>query len=217
MPPARVPEPPRMIDLRVDWLAQYAPDTALLGPEARDLAARDLPRIEGYLGATSLAVLALGRCNADWLRRDDPWRSLDDLIARAEAEFAGRLLYGPDDLARWRDDPHGLTWGVLAVAGFDALVRSPADLDRLPALFARGVRVFQPTTRDQPFDALARPILERLAAIGGTARSRALTSPGWGGKRSPKRWPGSRPTPSGPSGSSPFAASGRSTTRPSGS
>lgn len=34
---------------------------------------------------------------------------------------------------------------MLGVEGFDTLVRTTADLDRLPSLFARGVRLFQPT------------------------------------------------------------------------
>src|SRR6185437_14488063 len=42
------------------------------------------------------------------------------------------------------DDPGGLCWGVVGIEGFDPLIRAPADLDRLPALFERGVRVFQP-------------------------------------------------------------------------
>jgi len=136
-------DPPRFIDLRIDWLLQYAPETSLFGPEARERAARDLPRIEGYLGSTAMAVLAIGRDPEDWARRSDPWRALDDLIARAEAEFSGRLLIGPDDLSRWRDDPHGLTWGLLEITGLESLITTDADLERLPALFERGVRVFQ--------------------------------------------------------------------------
>ncbi len=65
------------------------------------------------------------------------------LIACVEAEFSGRILIGPDDHARWIDDPNGLTWAVLGVSGLDSWMRTPADRDRLPALVNRGVRVFR--------------------------------------------------------------------------
>ncbi len=139
-------EPPRLIDLRIDWLAQYAPETNLFGPETYARGSKDLSRIDGYLGTTSAAFLMLGRDPADWARRADPWLALDELIARCEAEFAGRLLIGPDDFTRWRDDPHGMTWGVLGIGGLDSLVRTEADLSCLPALFERGVRSFQATS-----------------------------------------------------------------------
>jgi membrane dipeptidase len=67
---------------------------------------------------------------------------------------------------------------VLAVAGFDFLIREPRDLDRLPALFERGVRVFQLVAgpagllagSDQPGDdrgltELGRAVLGRLAEL----------------------------------------------------
>ncbi len=143
MPSASQPAPPRLIDLRIDWLAQYAPESNIFGPETIARANRDISRLDGYLGATSAAFLMLGRDPEDWARRDDPWASLGELLARCDAEFSGRLLIGRDDLDRWRDDPDGLTWGVLGVGGFDRLVRSFADLERVPSLYARGVRVFQ--------------------------------------------------------------------------
>jgi len=66
------------------------------------------------------------------------------MLARYEAEFAGRLLIGPEDLARFGSEPaDGLCWGMLGVAGLDFLVREPADLDWLSRSFERGVRVFQ--------------------------------------------------------------------------
>jgi membrane dipeptidase len=137
-------DPPRLIDLHTDWLLQYAPETDLYNPEMAAHAAKALPQAEGYLGATSAAVLAVYRDAEDWARRPDPWAALGDLIARIEAEFPGRLLIGADDLARWRDDPHGLAWGIVGIEGFDALIRCVGDLGRLPALFDRGARVFQP-------------------------------------------------------------------------
>ncbi len=137
---------PRLIDLHVDWPLQYAAETTLFEPTFyADLPDR-LPQIEGYLGATSAAVVALFRRADDWARQSDPWRALGTLVTRVEAEFSGRLLLTSDDLARWRQEPDSLTWAVVGVEGFDALVREPADLDRLPALFERGVRLFQPVS-----------------------------------------------------------------------
>ena len=67
------------------------------------------------------------------------------MIARYEAEFSGRTLHGPDDAARWLAEPEhdSLCWGILGIEGLDFLIREQGDLDRLPALFDRGVRVFQ--------------------------------------------------------------------------
>lgn len=140
----RQPEPPRMIDVRIDWLVQYAPETTLFGPESVAIAGRDLPRIEGYLGATSAAFIALGHPPKTWAILPDPWGSIDGLLTRTAAEFSGRMLQGTEDLKRWKDDPQGLTWAVVELAGLSALVRSTDDLNRLPVLFERGVRVFQP-------------------------------------------------------------------------
>lgn len=136
--------PPRLIDLHCDWLLQYAGETTVFDPALYGGVEARLGQAEGYLQGTSAAVLACYRRADDWARQADPWRALGDLIARLEAEFPGRLLIGADDHARWNDDPDGLCWGVVGVEGFDALIRAPADLDRLPALFERGVRVFQP-------------------------------------------------------------------------
>jgi membrane dipeptidase len=138
-------DPPamRLIDLHTDWLLQYARETTVFDPALYPGVPQRLSQAEGYLQGTSAAILACYREADEWARRDDPWGTLGDLIARIEAEFCGRLLYGPDDVARWRDDPDGLCWGLIGVEGFDFLVRGPGDLDRLPRLFERGVRLFQ--------------------------------------------------------------------------
>lgn len=135
---------PRMIDLHSDWILQYATETTLFDPELYAGTKERLPQSEGYLQTVSAAVLACFRKEEDWAARPDPWASLNDLIVRIEAEFSGRLLIGPEDVVRWRADREGLTWGVIGVEGFDALIRTEADLDRLPRLFERGVRIFQP-------------------------------------------------------------------------
>ncbi len=136
--------PPRLIDLHANWLRQYAPETEIFGPPRPGGSKPILDPADGYLSTTSAAVIALSRDPEDWAHRADPWHSLGELVARVEAEFSGRILIGPDDVDRWHDDPDGMCWAVLGVKGLDALVRTRADLDRLPGLFARGVRVFQP-------------------------------------------------------------------------
>jgi membrane dipeptidase len=136
--------PARLIDLHTDWLLQYAPETTLFDPELYPNVSGRLGQAEGYLGATWAAVVSCYRKAEDWARQADPWAALGELIARIEAEFCGRLLIGPEDERRWRDDPEGLCWAVIGVEGFDALVRTPDDLGRLPRLFGRGVRLFQP-------------------------------------------------------------------------
>jgi membrane dipeptidase len=141
----RQARPPRLVDLHVDWSLQYANESTLFHPDSyHDIPAR-LPQVEGYLGATRAAVLACYRDAEDWAHQPDPWQALAAQITALEAEFSGRLLMGPEDLAFWQTEPDQLCWGVLGVEGFDALIRTRSDLDRLPRLFHRGVRVFQPT------------------------------------------------------------------------
>jgi membrane dipeptidase len=72
------------------------------------------------------------------------------MLTRYEAEFTGRLIRDSGDAARWQSSPaDGLCWGVIGVAGFDFLIRKPDDLGHLPALFERGVRVFQPVSSSE--------------------------------------------------------------------
>ena len=184
MPSHKTPEPPRLTDLRVDWLVQYAPESNVFGPETNARAIHGIPRVEGYLGATSAAFLMFGRDPEDWERRGDAWASLGELLARCEAEFSGRLLIGGDDLQRWRDDRGGLTWGVLGIGGLDRLVRSTADLEHLPSVFARGVRVFQMVSSsenaiggswadgdDRGLTELGGALLEAIASLSGDQRA----------------------------------------------
>ena len=134
----------RLIDLHCNWLQQYATEATLYDPSFYAEVPDRLRRLEGYLLGTAAAVLACARKPEERARQEDAWRSLGTLLARYEAEFTGRLLCDAADVARWRAEPaDGLCWGVLAVVGFDFLIREPRDLDRLPALFERGVRVFQ--------------------------------------------------------------------------
>jgi membrane dipeptidase len=134
----------RLIDLHVDWLLQYAPETTVFEPSFYPGVADHLGQLEGYLQATRAAILACYRRADEWAARVDPWAALGELITRLEAEFPGRLLVGPDDFDRWQEDRDGLAWGMIGVEGFDPLIRSVDDLARLPRLFERGVRLFQP-------------------------------------------------------------------------
>jgi membrane dipeptidase len=134
----------RLIDLHVDWLLQYAPETVDFDPALYPDVGERLGQVGGYLQATRAAILSCYRRADDWARQADPWAALGRLITRIEAEFPGRLLIGPDDFDRWQDDREGLAWGMMGVEGFDSLVRSVDDLERLPRLFERGVRLFQP-------------------------------------------------------------------------
>src|SRR3954454_24537588 len=124
-------QPGWLIDLHIDWLLQYEPGTTLCDPAKYPRVEERLGQTEGYLQTTWAAVLSCYRGAEDWAEQADPWRALGELITRLEAEFAGRLLIGPEDHARWLDDRGGMAWGVLGIEGFDALVRAPADLDRL--------------------------------------------------------------------------------------
>ena len=160
----------RLIDLHVDWLLQYARETTVFDPALYPGTANHTSQLEGYLQTTRAAILACYRGADDWARQADPWRALGDLITRIEAEFPGRLLIGPDDFDRWQDDRDGLAWGMVGVEGFDALIRSVDDLARLPGLFDRGFRLFQ-------------PIYEKRSQLGGSSTpgdDRGLTDLGHG-------------------------------------
>jgi membrane dipeptidase len=169
----------RLVDLHCDWLRQYATEMTLYEGSLYPEVPGRVGRLDGYLLGTSVAVLVCGRKAEDRARQADTWRSLGLMIARYEAEFAGRILRDHEDVARWRASPRdGLCWGVLGVAGFDFLVREAGDLERLPPLFERGVRVFQPVAgregvlagSTEPEDErgltdLGRAFLDRLAGL----------------------------------------------------
>jgi membrane dipeptidase len=170
----------RLIDLHIDWLLQYAPETTVFDPALYARVSARLGQAEGYLQGTWAAVLSCYRSADDWASQSDPWTALGALLARIEAEFPGRLLIGPADVARWLDDPEGLCWGLIGIEGFDALVRGPDDIDRLPRLFERGVRLFQPVYGasnalggssadgdDRGLTDLGRAFLQTLADLGG--------------------------------------------------
>ena len=169
----------RLIDLHVDWLLQYVPETVVFEPTLYPGAKDWIGQIDGYLQATRAAVLSCFRSSEDWEKQADPWAALIELITRIEAEFPGRLLIGPDDFDRWQDDREGLAWGLIGIEGFDALIRSADDLARLPRLFERGVRLFQPVYNstsllggssspgdDRGLTDLGRGFLETLLSLG---------------------------------------------------
>ena len=169
----------RLIDLHCNWALQYACESSQYDPALyADIPGR-VNQVDGYLTATSATLLSCGRSAGDWASHRDPWRTLGEMLARYEAEFSGRLLFGPDDVARWQAEPSDfICWGVLGIGGFDALMQSPADLDRLPGLFDRGVRIFQPVETeasrlagaevpddDRGLTDLGREFLARLLAL----------------------------------------------------
>ncbi|MDX2037904.1 MAG: Zn-dependent dipeptidase, microsomal dipeptidase [Isosphaeraceae bacterium] len=169
----------RLFDFRCNWLAQYAREITLFDPELQPDPSDRLARLEGYLQTTSAFVVPCGPPRAEWERVADPWRMLSELATRVEAEFSGRTLHGPADLERFRDDPHGLAWAVLAIDGLDALVREAADVERAASYVGRGVRVIRLVSRPGSSVAggdgegderglldLGRSLLDRLAAVG---------------------------------------------------
>jgi membrane dipeptidase len=134
----------RLIDLYCNWAMQYACETTHYDPGLSAVLSSRVGQVEGYLSGTGAAILACRPSPLDWERQADPWQRLGEMLARYEAEFSGRLLTGPEDVARWNAEPQdALCWGVLATDGLDVLVRESVDLCRLPDLYARGVRVFQ--------------------------------------------------------------------------
>src|SRR4051794_36143530 len=92
---------PRLIDLQIPWLWQYAPETELFDPALSASIPPRLGQVDGYMQTAWAAVLAIGPSPGDGSRRPDPWADLGEQLTRVEAEFAGRLLIGPDDHARW--------------------------------------------------------------------------------------------------------------------
>lgn len=175
----------RLVDLHCNWLLQYAGESTLFGPDVADFASPRRRRLDGYLQGVSVAVLVCARSPADWAAQSDRGQALGTLITRYEAEFAGRLLFGPDDFDR-RDESlrrGGLCYGVLGLGGVDQIVREPADAGLLEGLFERGVRVFQLVNgsgglvngsggplagardEDRGLSSLGRECLARLAAL----------------------------------------------------
>ena len=98
--------PMRLIDLHCDWLQQYANECTLFDPAllcgdaATAWPARRL--LAGHVAGCSRLHL---RKPEDWDRQGDRWASLAAMLAVYEAEFAGRLLIAPHDVARWRAEP----------------------------------------------------------------------------------------------------------------
>src|SRR5438128_658734 len=110
-----MPQVPRLIDLHIDWLLQYVGEATIFDHADYPRAVDRLGQAEGYLETTWAGVVACYRSASDWNRRTEPWPALTDLLCRIEAEFCGRLLIGPDDFSRWKDDATGLTWAIIGV------------------------------------------------------------------------------------------------------
>lgn len=169
----------RLIDLHCNWLRQYFSELTSFDQSSNAAVAHDLRQFDGYLSGTSAAGLICARTADDWGALADPWAMLHEMVVRYQAEFSGRILMGPDDADRWNREPaDGLCWGLIGVQGFDFLIRTSKDLDRLPDLFARGARMFQPieTSRtslggssepgdDRGLTDIGLEFLERLATL----------------------------------------------------
>ncbi len=176
----------RLIDLHCDWALQYAAETTQYDSSRYPEIPGRVAQVDRYLMGASLALLGCYRAAGDWEQQADPWAALVEMIARYEAEFSGRILTRPDDVDRWLEEPEdGLCWGLLGVTGFDFLVRSPADLDRLGGIFTRGVRVFQAVETaasllggsrdagdDRGLSDLGRAFLERLIDLAPAIKER---------------------------------------------
>ncbi|QEH34253.1 hypothetical protein OJF2_27880 [Aquisphaera giovannonii] len=155
----------RLLDLRCHWALQYATASTQYDPEAYAEIPARLGRLDGYLTTVGAAVLPCGRKRSDWEGQPDPWQALRAMLARYEAEFSGRLLIGPEDVARWLAEPDDfLCWGMLGIDDLDALIRDESDLPHLNPLFDRGVRVFRPVADDWP-GPLRRRFLQELAGL----------------------------------------------------
>lgn len=177
----------RLIDLHCNWAIQYACESTQYNPAIYSDIPGKVSQADGYLSAVSAAVLVCGRRAEDWAALADPWRTVGEMIVRYEAEFAGRMLHGPDDVARWLAEPENdaICWGMLEIEGLDFLIREAGNLDRIRVLFDRGVRVFQivasassqlagasasPDARG--LTELGRSVLERLAELSPTDEPR---------------------------------------------
>ena len=134
----------KLIDLHVDWLLQYTDETVVFDASLYPGVKSRQPQLTGYLQGCSAAVLSCFRRKEDWSAQTDASAALDQLLTRHEAEFPGRLLTGPEDYFRWREDTSDLTWGLVGVEGLDPLIREGADLGLVARLVRRGVRLFQP-------------------------------------------------------------------------
>ncbi|WP_165220180.1 Zn-dependent dipeptidase, microsomal dipeptidase [Aquisphaera insulae] len=156
----------RLVDLRCDWSLQYATESVQYDPALYPEIPGRLARLDGYLTTVRAAILPCRRSRPDWAKQPDRWQALDAMLARHEAEFSGRLLIGPDDVARWDSQPDDfLCWGLLGLADLDLMVREESDLTRLEPLFERGVRVFQLVAEEWSPSLLLRTI----EALGGLA------------------------------------------------
>ena len=149
--------PGRLADLSIDWLRQYAGESTL--PEAPDGADAIRPRLgqlDGYLTTTAVALAWFGPSIGG---SGDPRAEAGALMARIEAEFAGRLLVDRDDLGRFdREPPGALSWAVAGLHHAETLLTLDGGLAAIQRLIGRGVRALA-------FDHPETPIDRRIEAI----------------------------------------------------
>lgn len=175
---------PRPIDLCIRWTAQYRGETLPVTPA---LDSEHTERFEGYLTSTRAAfvfndsaALQPGKSSA---------LTLDNWLARVSAEFCGRILAVASDLARFRNEPDGLCWAVIALDRTFALDTRQHTPERLAELIMRGVRLFPLLCQEEdPPEAVQRalaliqtaaadtrrPIAVNLTALAPSVRAAAL-------------------------------------------
>ena len=73
--------PLRLFDVHCNWLRQYALETTTFQSSAYVDVSGRLKQLDGYMTATSAAVLSCDRSPADWDLQPDPWRALGELVA----------------------------------------------------------------------------------------------------------------------------------------
>jgi hypothetical protein len=107
----------RLFDLGIRWMAQYAPDTRTGGL----IAVERLAQLEGYLSTVGAAMIEVTiEPAASPLADHEIIRSVEDQLARIEAEFSGRLLLSADDWRRFQEEPpDAMTWAIPRLCGLD--------------------------------------------------------------------------------------------------
>ena len=67
-----MPRTPRLIDLRCEWVTQYARETTVFDPELYEGIESRFGQLEGYLQGASASVISCVRRPEEWTRQADP-------------------------------------------------------------------------------------------------------------------------------------------------
>jgi hypothetical protein len=150
------------MDLGIAWLEQYAAEFELFAPSVSAAAKDQLGRLDGYLSSTDLAFIFLTADPSKAPGEVEPF--VREQLARLQAEFPGRLVRAPADLATMAREPRGhLTWAILGLDSAGSwLSGEPDRLATLALWIDRGVRLIGLDGASEVAQALDR--LETLAA-----------------------------------------------------